>query len=173
MLLVQSMAYREQYGFNSIYLLPVNLYGPGDNFDPGTSHAIPAIIRKCVEAIQKNEDEVVLWGTGSPTREFIHVEDAADGILLAAERYNGPDPVNIGSGMEISIRDLADLIAKLTGFRGKFVWDSVKPDGQPRRSLDVTKAERLFGFRARINFEEGIRQTISWYQEVAVANSSG
>jgi len=173
MLLVQSMAYREQYGFNSIYLLPVNLYGPGDNFDPGTSHAIPAIIRKCVEAIQKNEDEVVLWGTGSPTREFIHVEDAADGILLAAERYNGPDPVNLGSGMEISIRDLADLIAKLTGFRGKFVWDSVKPDGQPRRSLDVTKAERLFGFRARINFEEGIRQTISWYQEVAVANSSG
>jgi GDP-L-fucose synthase len=173
MLLVQSMAYREQYGFNSIYLLPVNLYGPGDNFDPGTSHAIPAIIRKCVEAIQKNEDEVVLWGTGSPTREFIHVEDAADGILLAAERYNRPDPVNLGSGMEISIRDLADLIAKLTGFRGKFVWDSVKPDGQPRRSLDVTKAERLFGFRARINFEEGIRQTISWYQEVAVANSSG
>src|SRR5436190_5286351 len=123
MLLVQSQAYREQYGFNSIFLLPVNLYGPGDNFDPDSSHAIPAIVRKCVEAIQRNENEVVLWGTGSPTREFLHVEDAADGIVLAAERYNGSEPVNLGSGMEISIRDLAELIREITGFRGKFVWD--------------------------------------------------
>jgi GDP-L-fucose synthase len=165
MLLVQSNAYREQYGFNSIFLLPVNLYGPGDNFEPSSSHAIPAIIRKCVEAINKNENEVVLWGTGSPTREFLHVEDAAEGILLAAERYNGSDPVNLGSGMEISIRHLAQLIGNMTGFRGSFAWDSTKPDGQPHRSLDVSKAERLFGFRARIPFEKGLLQTIEWYQQ--------
>src|SRR5437762_3144764 len=145
MLLVQSKAYREQYGFNSIFLLPVNLYGPGDNFDPDGSHAIPAIVRKCVEAIQRNENEVVLWGTGSPTREFLHVEDAADGIVLAAERYNGSEPVNLGSGMEISIRDLAELIIEITGIGGKIVWNSTKPDGQTRRSLDRSRAVRFFG----------------------------
>jgi GDP-L-fucose synthase len=165
MLLVQSNAYREQYGFNSIFLLPVNLYGPGDNFDPNSSHAIPAIVRKCVEAIQKNENEVVLWGTGSPTREFLHVEDAAEGVLLAAEHYNGSEPVNLGSGIEISIRDLAELIRKMTDFRGKFVWDSTKPDGQPRRSLDTSRAEEFFGFRARIPFEQGLRDTIESYRK--------
>jgi len=165
MLLVQSQAYREQYGFNSIFLLPVNLYGPGDNFDPDTSHAIPAIIKKCVDALHDRRDEIVLWGTGSATREFLHVDDAAEGILLAAERYDGKDPVNIGAGMEISIKDLANLITEMTGFRGKLIWDSTKPDGQPRRSLDVTSAERLFGFRARIPFEEGLRQTVEWYQQ--------
>jgi GDP-L-fucose synthase len=165
MLLVQSQSYREQYGFNSIFLLPVNLYGPGDNFDPDTSHAIPAIIKKCVDAVRDRRDEIVLWGTGSATREFLHVDDAAEGILLAAERYDGSDPVNIGAGMEISIKDLANLVKEITGFRGKIVWDSTKPDGQPRRSLDVSRAERLFGFRARVPFEEGLRQTIEWYQQ--------
>ena len=164
MLLVQAQAYRQQYGFNAIFLLPVNLYGPGDNFDPDTSHAIPGIIRKCVEAVRSGAKEVVLWGTGNPTREFLHVEDAADGILLAAEHYDGSDPVNLGSGMEISIKDLATLIAKLTGFDGRIVWDTAKPDGQPRRSLDVSRAEHLFGFRARVSFEEGLRQTITWYK---------
>jgi len=164
MLLVQAQAYRQQYGFNAIFLLPVNLYGPGDNFDPDTSHAIPGIIRKCVEAVRSGAKEVVLWGTGNPTREFLHVEDAADGILLAAEHYDGSDPVNLGSGMEISIEDLATLIAKLTGFDGRIVWDTAKPDGQPRRSLDVSRAEHLFGFRARVSFEEGLRQTITWYK---------
>jgi GDP-L-fucose synthase len=164
MLLVQSKSYREQYGFNSIFLLPVNLYGPGDNFDPDTSHAIPAIVRKCVEAIQRNDKEVVLWGTGKPTREFLHVEDAADGILLAAERYNGSEPVNLGSGMEISIRDLAELIAKMSGFHGTFVWDSTKPDGQPRRSLDTSRAQEFFGFRARVPFEKGLKDTIESYR---------
>ncbi len=164
MLLVQAQAYRQQYGFNAIFLLPVNLYGPGDNFDPETSHAIPAIIRKCVEAERTSSKEIILWGTGSPTREFLHVDDAADGILFAAERYDGPEPVNLGSGMEISIKDLAALIANLTGFHGQIVWDTNQPDGQPRRSLDVSKAERLFGFRACIHFEEGLRQTINWYK---------
>ena len=164
MLLVQAQAYRQQYGFNAIFLLPVNLYGPGDNFDPETSHAIPAIIRKCVEAVRTGAKEVVLWGTGTPTREFLHVEDAADGILLASEQYDGPDPVNLGSGMEISIKQLAVLIANLTGFHGQIVWDSNKPDGQPRRCLDVRNAERLFGFRARVSFEEGLRQTIDSYK---------
>jgi len=145
-------------------LLPVNLYGPGDNFDPETSHAIPAIIRKCVEAERTGSKEIILWGTGSPTREFLHVDDAADGILFAAECYDGPEPVNLGSGMEISIKDLAALIANLTGFHGRIVWDTNQPDGQPRRSLDVSKAERLFGFRACIHFEEGLQQTINWYK---------
>ncbi len=163
MMLVQSRSYREQYGFNSIFLLPVNLYGPGDNFDPATSHAIPAIITKCVDATRGGKDEIVLWGTGTPTREFIHVDDVAEGILLATEHYNSSDPVNLGSGMEISIRDLADSIARLTGFRGRIVWDASQPDGQPRRCLDVSKAESLFGFRAKIRFEEGLRQTIEWY----------
>lgn len=164
MLLVQAQAYREQYGFNAIFLLPVNLYGPNDNFDPETSHAIPAIIRKCVDAVNKGSREVVLWGTGKPTREFLHVDDAAEGILLAAERYKNPAPVNLGAGMEISIADLAMLIARFTGFEGRIVWDKSKPDGQPRRSLDVTRAWEEFGFRARIPFEEGLKETVEWYR---------
>jgi len=165
MLLVQTQSYRQQYGFNAIYLLPVNLYGPGDNFDLDTSHVIPAMIRKCVDAVRSGRDEIVLWGSGSPTREFLYVDDAADAILLASERYEGDDPVNIGSGREISIKDLAVLIAKLTNFNGRFVWDSTKPDGQPRRCLDVSKAEALFGFRARTPFEIGLKQTIDWYEK--------
>lgn len=163
MLLVQSWAYRQQYGFNSIFLVPVNLYGPRDNFDLESSHVIPALIRKCVEAKERGDDHIVVWGTGKPTREFLYVEDAAEGILLAAERYNRSDPVNLGSGMEISIKDLVHLIARLTGFEGQIVWDTSKPDGQPRRSLDTSKAERLFGFKARTPFEEGLRRTIEWY----------
>jgi GDP-L-fucose synthase len=163
MLLVQAQAYRQQYGFNAIFLLPVNMYGPRDNFNPESSHAIPAIIRKCVEAVDSGAKEVVLWGTGKATREFLHADDAAEGILLAAERYNGDEPVNIGAGMEISIADLATMIARLTGFTGRIVWDSSKPDGQPRRCLDVSKAEREFGFRARIPFEKGLKETVEWY----------
>src|SRR5437016_2320510 len=163
MLLVQSQAYRQQYGFNSIYLLPVNLYGPADNFDPHTSHVIPAIIRKCIEAIRENRNEIVLWGTGNPTREFLYVDDAAEAILLAAEKYNEGDPVNLGSGQEISIRDLAYIISDLAGFQGKIVWDSTKPDGQPRRRLDIGRAYELFGFRASTPLKTGIRQTIDWY----------
>jgi len=163
MLLVQSQAYRDQYEFNSIFVLPVNLYGPGDNFDPVSSHAIPAIIKKCVDAVREGRSEVVLWGTGNPTREFLHVDDAAEGILLATERYNSSEPVNLGSGIEISIRDLAQMIARLTGFTGRFTWDTTKPDGQPRRCLDTSKAERLFGFRARIGFEQGLKETVEWY----------
>ena len=164
MLLVQAQAYREQYGFNAIYLLPVNLYGPRDNFNLNTSHVIPALIRKCLEAKQRGDAEVVLWGDGSPTREFLYVEDAAEGILLAAERYNSSQPVNLGSGFEISIKDLAELIGRLTGFEGRFVWDTSKPNGQPRRALDVSRAEQEFGFRARTRFEEGLRKTIEWYR---------
>lgn len=164
MLLVQAAAYRQQYGFNAISLLPVNLYGPGDNFDPKSSHVIPALIRKCVEAIEKGEKKIVVWGTGRPTREFLYVEDAAEAILLAAEKYNKSDPVNIGAGCEISIKDLVELIAKLTGFRGEFIWDAKKPDGQPRRMLDVTNAQKEFGFRAKVNLEEGLKRTIKWYE---------
>lgn len=160
MLLVQSQAYRQQYGFNSIFLLPVNLYGPGDNFDPTSSHVIPALIRKCVEAKERGDEYIEVWGTGSATREFLYVEDAAEGIVLAAERYDGPEPVNLGSGMEISIRDLVHLIARLTGFEGEIRWDSSKPDGQPRRCLDTSRAELAFGFRARTCFEEGLRRTL-------------
>jgi GDP-L-fucose synthase len=187
MLLVQGQAYRQQYGFNAIHLLPVNLYGPRDNFDLESSHVIPALIKKCVEAkdkvkaevkVKENyeskgsgrakpqpepESSITVWGTGKPTREFLYVEDAAEGILLAAEKYNKPDPVNLGAGFEISIKDLADLIAKLTGFGGKIIWDSAKPDGQPRRMLDVTKAEKEFGFKAKTGFEEGLKKTIEWY----------
>jgi GDP-L-fucose synthase len=170
MLLVQAQAYRQQYGFNAIYLLPVNLYGPGDNFDPKTSHAIPAIVKKCVDAVRTGAKEIVLWGTGNPTREFLYVDDAADAILLAAERYDGIEPVNIGSGNEIRIRDLATLIANLTGFQGKIVWDPTQPDGQPRRALDVSRAERLFGFCARMSFEEGLRRTINWYTSPQTQN---
>ena len=163
MLLVQAQAYRQQYGFNAIFLLPVNLYGPGDNFDPDTSHAIPAIIKKCVDAIKTGASEVVLWGSGAPTREFVHVADAAEAIVLATERYNETAPVNIGSGREMSIKELAALISRLTDFKGQIVWDSTKPDGQSRRLLDVSRAEHAFGFRARIAFEEGLKQTIESY----------
>jgi GDP-L-fucose synthase len=163
MLLVQAQAYREQYGYNAIYLLPVNLYGPGDNFDLKTSHVIPALIRKCLDAKEHGDPQVVLWGDGSPTREFLYVEDAAEGILLAAERFNGDEPVNLGSGNEISIKDLAALIARLTGFEGELVWDTSKPNGQPRRALDVSRAAQRFGFRAQMPFEEGLRRTIDWY----------
>jgi len=165
MLLVQSQAYRQQYGYNSIFLIPVNLYGPRDNFDLRSSHVIPALIRKYLEAEERGEREVVGWGDGSPTREFLYVEDAAEGILLGAERYNGSDPVNLGSGYEISIRDLAEMIARLTGFSGKLVWDASKPNGQPRRGLDVSRADEYFGFRAQMPFEEGLRRTIDWYRD--------
>ncbi len=164
MLLVQSQSYREQYGFNSIFLLPVNLYGPRDNFDLHTSHVIPALIRKCIEARESGADEIVAWGDGSPTREFLYVEDAAEGILLAAERYNSSEPVNLGSAYEISIRELTELVARLTGFNGRIVWDTSKPNGQPRRKLDTTRARERFGFEARTPFEEGLRRTIAWYE---------
>lgn len=165
MLLVQAQAYRQQYGFNAIYLLPVNLYGPRDNFDLETSHVIPALIRKCVDAQERGDSQIVLWGDGSPTREFLFAGDAADGILTATEKYNDSEPVNIGSGNEISIRDLANLIARLTGFQGHIVWDTTKPNGQPRRGLDTSRAERFFGWRAGVSFEEGLSQTIDWYRQ--------
>jgi GDP-L-fucose synthase len=164
MLLVQSRAYRQQYGFNSIFLMPVNLYGPGDNFDPASSHVIPALIKKCVEAKQNGDDHIVVWGDGSPTREFLYVEDAAEGILLAAERYNESEPVNLGSAFELSIKDLGGLIARLTGFEGKVVWDAAQPNGQPRRKLDTDRAKERFGFEAQTVFEEGLQRTIYWYQ---------
>jgi GDP-L-fucose synthase len=163
-LLVQCQAYRQQYGMNAIFLLPVNLYGPGDNFDLESSHVIPALIRKCVEAVEEGRDDIVLWGDGSPTREFLYVEDAAEGIVLGTERYDKLDPVNLGSGMEISIRDLATAIAKMTGFTGRIVWDASKPNGQPRRCLDVSRAEREFGFRATTPFDVGLRKTVEWYR---------
>jgi len=165
MLLVQSQAYRQQYGFNSIFLLPVNLYGPGDNFDLQTSHVIPALIRKCIEALDNGADRITCWGTGAVSREFLYVADAAEGILLATEHYSGAEPVNIGAGSEIRIRDLAELIAKLTGFAGEIRWDPSKPDGQPRRCLDVSKAKACFGFEAKTPLEEGLRRTIDWYKE--------
>lgn len=164
MLLVQLQAYRQQYGFNGIYLLPVNLYGPGDNFDPESSHVIPALIRKCVEAKTRGEKEIVVWGDGSPTREFLYAEDAAEGILLATERYNKNEPINLGSALEMSIKDLAEIIAHLTGFQGKIVWDRTKPNGQPRRMLDTAKAYQEFCFRARTNFREGLKKTLDWYE---------
>jgi GDP-L-fucose synthase len=164
MLLVQGQAYRQEYGFNAIHLLPVNLYGPHDNFDPSSSHVIPALVRKCVEAIEAGAGEMVCWGTGNATREFLYVEDCAEAIVLAAERYDRPEPVNLGAGFEISIRDLAELIAELTGFRGRLVFDRTKPDGQPRRSLDVTRARNSFGFAATTDFRTGLKRTIEWYQ---------
>jgi len=173
MLLVQAQAYRQQYGFNAIYLLPVNLYGPRDNFNLTTSHVIPAMIRKFIDAREKGDDQVILWGDGSPTREFLFVEDAAEGILLATERYDGSQPVNIGSGMEISIKDLAETIARLTGFTGKLVWDTSKPNGQPRRSLDTSRAEQYFGFRAQVPFDEGLRRTIEWYRQTIQSQARG
>jgi GDP-L-fucose synthase len=165
MLLVQSQAYRNQYGFNSIYLLPVNLYGPGDNFDPQSSHVIPALIKKFSSAARSVSEVVDVWGTGSASREFLYVEDAARGIVMAAESYNKSDPVNLGSGKEISIRDLAEMTAKLTGFQGDIKWDISKPDGQPRRCLDVSQAKREFDFEAKIGFKEGLQRTIAWYNE--------
>jgi GDP-L-fucose synthase len=166
-LLVGAQGYRSQYGLDSIYLLSVNLYGPGDNFDLQTSHVIPALIRKMVDAQERGENEIVLWGDGSPTREFLFVEDAADGIWLAAQGYDGADPVNLGTGAEISIRELAELIAELTGFSGEIVWDTTKPNGQPRRRLDVSRAEELFGFRAETPLRDGLERTISWYRRSA------
>jgi GDP-L-fucose synthase len=163
MMLVQCQAYREQYGMNAVFLLPVNLYGPRDNFDLNSSHVIPALIRKCVEAVEAKRDEIVLWGDGSPTREFLYVEDAAEGIFRATEQYDKPAPINLGSGIEIPIRDLATMIAELTGFKGKITWDANQPNGQPRRCLEVSEAEKEFGFRAATPFDVGLRKTIDWY----------
>ena len=165
MLLVQSQSYRTEYGLNSIFLVPVNLYGPGDNFNPDSSHVIPALIKKCVDAIDAGDDHIVCWGTGSASREFIYVTDAAEGILLATERYNGPQPVNIGAGFEITIKDLVEKIVKLTGFKGQIRWDSSKPDGQPRRRLDVSRAKQLFGFEAQMTFDEGLKRTVDWFRQ--------
>jgi GDP-L-fucose synthase len=165
MLLVQSQAYRQQYGFNGIYLLLVNLYGPRDNFDPGSSHVIPALIKKCLDAKEVGADHIEVWGTGAPTREFLYVEDAAEAICLATEKYDGSEPVNIGVGKEISIRELVETVARLTGFEGTIRWDATKPDGQPRRCLDTSRAKALFGFQAKTDLEEGLRWTIQWYLE--------
>ena len=164
MLLVQSQSYRQQYGFNSIYLIPVNLYGPKDNFDLETSHVVPALIRKCLEAIERGDEEVVVWGDGSPTREFLFASDAAEGIVLAAERYNGEEPVNLGSGEEISIKDLVETIVELTGFQGRLICDTSRPNGQPRRSLDTSRATELFGFTAQTKLAQGLRETVDWYR---------
>ncbi len=164
MMLVQAQAYRQQYGFNAIFLLPVNLYGPRDNFNLQSSHVIPALIRKAIEATERGDKELAVWGDGSPTREFLFVEDAADGIVSAAEKYNGDRPVNLGSGYEISIKDLAEMIVKMTGFQGKLTWQTDKPNGQPRRGLDVSRAKELFGWSAQVPFEEGMRRTIEWYK---------
>ncbi|HWS53846.1 MAG TPA: GDP-L-fucose synthase [Pyrinomonadaceae bacterium] len=172
-LLVQAQAYRDQYGLNAIYLLPVNLYGPGDNFDPQTSHVIPALIKKFVDAAEAGVSRVEVWGTGAATREFLYVDDAAEGIVLAAEHYGGREPVNLGAGREISIRELAELIARETGFGGELVWDTSKPDGQPRRALDVTRAAELFGFRARTDFLDGLRRTVEWYRASRPAALTG
>jgi len=163
MLLVQLQSYRQQYGFNGVYLLPVNLYGPEDNFDPKSSHVIPALIKKCVDAKNKGKDYITVWGTGKASREFLYVEDATEGILLATEFYNEPEPVNLGAGFEIKIKDLVNLIAKLTGFEGKIKWDASKPDGQPRRMLDTSRAKEKFNFQARTDFREGLKKTIEWY----------
>jgi len=166
MLLVQAQAYRQQYGFNAIYLLPVNLYGPEDNFDPQSSHVIPALIKKCVDAVESGEDRIVVWGTGQASREFLYVEDAAEAIVLATEKYDKPEALNIGAGFEIKIKDLVSLVVELTDFRGEIVWDSTKPDGQPRRRLDVSRAEKEIGFKAKTDFREGLRKTIEWYKEL-------
>ena len=165
MLLVQGQAYRQQYGFNVVHLIPVNLYGPGDNFDPASSHVIPALIKKCVDAREAGADHIEVWGTGSASREFLYVDDAAEGIVLAAERYDGADPVNLGVGHEITIRELVELIVRLTRFDGEIRWDPTKPDGQPRRALDTSRARELFGFVAGRSFEDGLRRTIEWYEQ--------
>jgi len=166
MLLVQAQAYRQQYGFNAIYLLPVNLYGPEDNFDPESSHVVPALIKKCVDAVESGEDRIVVWGTGRASREFLYVEDAAEAIVLATEKYDKPEALNIGAGFEIKIKDLVSLVVELTGFQGEIVWDNTKPDGQPRRRLDVSRAEKEIGFKAKTDFREGLRKTIEWYKEL-------
>ncbi len=173
MLLVQSQAYRQQYGYNSIFLLPVNLYGPGDNFDPDSSHVIPALIRKCLEAAERGDTTMEAWGDGSPTREFLYVADAAEGIALAAERYDESEPVNLGSGFEISIRDLLTTIARHTGFNGPIEWDRTKPNGQPRRALNIDRAAERFGFRATTGFDEGLRRTVEWYRQTQATPVSG
>ena len=165
MLLVQSQAYRQQYGYNSIYLLPVNLYGPGDNFNESSSHVIPALIRKCIDAKKRGDTEITVWGTGKATREFLYVDDAARGIIMAAEKYNSSEPVNLGASFEISIKKLVELILKLTKFKGKVIWDKTKPDGQPRRKLDTTRAYKEFGFKAQVSFETGLKRTIAWYEK--------
>jgi GDP-L-fucose synthase len=172
MLLVQSQAYRQQYGFNSIYLLPVNLYGPKDNFDPASSHVIPALIKKCLDAVSAKAPSITVWGTGKATREFLYVEDAAEGIVLAAEKYDKPEPVNLGAGFEISIKDLVTLIVKLTGFNGDIIWDATKPDGQPRRCLDTSRALGEFGFKAATSFEQGLKKTIDWYRETLAGKTA-
>jgi len=172
MLLVQAQAYRQEYGFDAIYLLPVNLYGPGDNFDPSSSHVIPALIKKVAEAKKENREFIEAWGTGKATREFLYVEDAAEGIALATEKYEKPDPVNLGSGTEISIKELTELICRLMDFKGEIRWDSSKPDGQPRRVLDVSRAQKEFGFRAKTGFEEGLMKTIDWYVKNAVGGAA-
>jgi len=165
MLLVQGQAYQQQYGLNSIYLVPVNLYGPGDNFDPASSHVIPALIKRCEDAVASGDNTLTVWGTGKATREFLYAADAAEGLILAAERYDGDEPVNLGASVEISIKDLAELIARFTGFEGTLLWDASKPDGQPRRLLDTQRAEKYFGFKARTGFEVGLKQTIEWYRQ--------
>jgi GDP-L-fucose synthase len=165
MLLVNTQSYRAEYGFNGIFLVPVNLYGPRDNFNPDSSHVIPSLIKKCIDAIDAGDDHIVCWGTGDASREFIYVTDAAEGILLATERFNGPEPVNIGAGFEITIKDLVEKIVRLTGFKGRIEWDTSKPDGQPRRRLDVSRAKKLFGFESQITFDEGLKRTIDWYIE--------
>ncbi len=165
MLLVQSQAYRKQYDFNSIYLLPVNLYGPGDNFDPESSHVIPALIKKCVDAIENNDEYIEVWGDGSASREFFYVEDCAEALILATEKYNKSDPVNLGAGMEITIKDLIELIVEITKFKGEIRWDTSKPNGQPRRCLDTSRAQKEFDFKAKTNFREGLQKTIQWYHE--------
>ncbi len=165
MMLVQSQAYRQEYGFNSIFLLPVNLYGPRDNFNPASSHVIPALIKKCIDAREAGDSSITVWGTGNASREFLFAGDAAEAIILAAENYDGSEPVNIGAGFEILIKDLVPLIAKLTKFEGNLVWDSTKPDGQPRRMLDTSRAQEYFGFKAKVGFEEGLRETIAWYEQ--------
>ncbi len=165
MLLVQGQAYREQYGFNAIYLLPANLYGPGDNFDPKSSHVIPALIKRFMDAKRLKKKSVKVWGTGKPTREFLYVKDAGRGIVQAAEKYNGKEPVNLGSGFEISIRELVEIVADLVGYKGLINWDKSRPDGQPRRKLDVSRAEKEFGFKAKVDFKKGLRETIKWYEK--------
>jgi len=171
MMLVQGQAYRQQYGFNAIHLLPVNLYGPGDNFNPESSHVIPALIRKCTGALDRGDSEVVVWGDGSATREFLYVEDCAEAIAMATERYDGAEPVNIGAGFEISIRDLTALVAESCGFTGRICWDTTKPNGQPRRSLDTSRATTLFGFTARTPFRDGLARTVAWYRQSGPAKA--
>lgn len=174
MMLVQSQGYRQEYGYNSIFLLPVNLYGPGDNFDPASSHVVPALIKKCLDAVQAGDESITVWGDGSASREFLYVEDAAEGVLLAAEKYNKSEPVNLGSSFEITIKDLVAIIARQTGFHGEIIWDTSKPNGQPRRKLDVSRAKREFGFTSTTGFEEGLAKTIQWYKsnKIKVASNA-